>query len=143
MRLFCLLFTALLLCASCQKYYVQVTREKINRQSLASTFAKTPDPRQSSPPKGERLIIQWNLMQEDVKDYVCKLSLIYRNYEQETIYFSVERERDVFSYFLLGEKYEKTGGIMTYKVEILSSNKEIVQSFKHQLWTNLIVIEED
>lgn len=130
-------------CFSCQKYYVSVTRESIDRASLASSFAKTPDPRQLEPPKGERLLIQWNLFSQDVQEeLICSLSLIYRNYEEETINYKVDAKRDVISYFLLGERYESTKGIMTYKVEILSKKGEIVKSFKHQLWTKLIKLDD-
>ncbi|MCH9630373.1 MAG: hypothetical protein S4CHLAM37_03690 [Chlamydiia bacterium] len=130
-------------CMSCQTYYVSVTREAIDRSSLASSFAKTPDPRQLDPPSGERLLIQWNLLSKDVhEDLICSLSLIYKNYEEETVHYKVDAKRDVISYFLLGDRYETTKGIMTYKVEILTKEGEVVKSFKHQLWTKLIKLDD-
>lgn len=133
----------LLFCSSCQKYYVSVTRDSIGVKTLASGFANTPDPRREEPPKGERLLIAWNLFSEDFqKELVCSLSIIYKNYEEETINYEVDRKRDVISYFLLGEKYESTKGIMTYKVDIVTKSGIVVKSFKHQLYTKLIKLDE-
>ena len=47
------------------------------------------------------------------------------------------------TYSLLDEEYEKTGGILTYKACIVTQEGKIFKESKHQLWVNLIEIDEN
>ena len=129
--------------SSCQKYYVSVMDHKVSRSSLASTFAKTPDPRQYAPPKGEHLLIEWNLKEEVEEELICNLSILFKNFEQKVSQYKISTRQDALSYFLLGEEFEKTKGILSYKVEILNQEGQILQFFVHKLWTELITIDDE
>lgn len=47
------------------------------------------------------------------------------------------------TYKLFNEEYDKTGGILTYKAEIVTEDGTVYREWKHQLWVNLIQIESD
>ena len=128
--------------SSCEKHYVNVTRVGVNQTSLASVFADTPDPRLKSPPKGEQLIVEWNLASHvEGRLLFLELSVIFQDHTEEVIQYSLDHTRGIISYFLLGEKYSLKQGIMTYKVEIKESHGEVVKSWQHKLWVKLIPLE--
>jgi len=141
MRKFFFLGWVLLLVAGvgCEKHYIQVTKAPITEESLASVFAKTPDPRQLSPPYGEELVVQWNLpVAARSKKLFLELTMIYRDYSEETLRCAIEDIRGVFSYFLLGADYEVKKGILTSKVDIVTEEGEILKQWHHRLWVSLI-----
>jgi hypothetical protein len=143
LQLFLAFIVSLILCA-CEKHYVSVTKVEISRSSLASSFVKTPDPRQSFPPRGEQLVIEWNLPStEKEKDLFLDLSLIYQDYSEETIQYELKSSRGVISYFLMGEDFREKKGIMTYKAEIRTKEGDLVKTWKHKLWVTLIKLDED
>jgi hypothetical protein len=136
------LIVLLLLLVSCEKYYLSVTREAVDRARLASTFVKSPDPRQESPPKGQELTIEWRLPEKDLEEgLTLVLSIIYKNHSQETICYPVNKRRGVITYSLIGEEYKQTEGLLTYKVEILQKDNLVLKEWKQQLWTELIVLD--
>ena len=136
------LIVLLLLLVSCEKYYLSVTREAVDRAQLASTFVKSPDPRQESPPKGQELTIEWRLPEKDLEEgLTLVLSIIYKNHSQETICYPVNKRRGVITYSLIGEEYKQTEGLLTYKVEILQKDNLVLKEWKQQLWTELIVLD--
>lgn len=130
--------------SSCEKHYVAVTRVDINRSSLASSFVKTPDPRQEFPPKGEQLVIEWNLPSAlKEKELLLDLSLVYNDYSEETLEYELDSLRGIISYFLMGENFQEKKGIMTYKAEIRAKEGEVIKAWKHKLWIRLIKLDED
>jgi hypothetical protein len=44
---------------------------------------------------------------------------------------------------LLNEEYEKSGGILTYKAQILTQEGEVFREWRHQLWVNLIQVSDN
>lgn len=132
----------LLMLSGCEKYYVSVKRETVDRDCLASTFVGSPDPRQKKPPKGQELMIEWRLP-ESVMDekFTLVLDVFYKNDSVETFYYPVEKRRGMVTYALLDEKYKEKGGLLTYKAEIRNEKEKIFKQWKQQLWTELIVIE--
>ena len=67
MKKYASLLFLLFLFSGCQKYYLTVYQEKIDKDSLASTHVGSPDPRQKNPPKGQELIIEWQIPGEILK----------------------------------------------------------------------------
>ena len=127
---------------SCDKYYLAVTRESIDRSTLASTYVGSPDPRQKNPPKGQELIIKWRCPKHFPQETMTLvLDILYKDYTQETVSYPLARRRGVFTYALLGEKYHEKGGFLTYKAELRDQEGAVVQQWKQQLWTELIVID--
>lgn len=143
-RVLILIFCAAVFLCSCQKHYVRVTRLGLDRSNLASTFARTPDPRQEAPPRGEQLVVEWNLSSK-VKDkkLLLDLSIIYKDYSEETLGYEIDCRRGVIAYFLIGDKYRTKKGIMMYKAEIKTKEGEAIQAWKQKLWTPLIKFDED
>lgn len=133
----------LLLClCGCEKYYLSVKREAVDRNSLASTFVKSPDPRQKNPPYGQELTMEWRLPKEALEqDPVLVLSILYKNHTEETLCYPVERRRGLVTYSVLNEKYQETQGLLTYKAEIIGKDKTVLKEWKQQLWTDLIVLD--
>lgn len=136
-------FILLLLClCGCEKYYLSVKHEYVDKSKLASTYVGSPDPRQKSPPKGQELILEWRLPMGTVDDKMTLvLDVLYKNYTQTTICYPVSRRRGVIIYSLLGEEYKEKEGLLTYKAEIRDEEGTILQEWKQQLWTELIVID--
>jgi hypothetical protein len=111
---------------------------------LASSYAKTPDPRQDHPPIGQMLILDWRIP----KDVFAKkpelvLELIFWDYTTKRIQIPIERRLDYTTYKLLDEEYEKTGGILTYQAAIITEDGGVYKEWKHQLWVKLITIGDE
>ncbi len=137
----CLIFL-FLFCFSCEKYYLSVKREAVDRMKLASTFVGSPDPRQKNPPKGQELILEWRLPEQALQEeLVLVLSVIYKNHTEEKIRYPINRRRGVITYSVLGNDYKETEGFLTYKAEILNKDESVIKQWKQQLWTDLIVID--
>ena len=136
------LIALFLLLFGCEKYYLSVTREAVDRARLASTFVRSPDPRQENPPRGQELTIEWRLPESDLEEgLTLVLSIIYKNHSQDTICYPVNKRRGVLTYSLLGEDFKQTEGLLTYKVEILQKDHTVIKEWKQQLWTELIAID--
>ncbi len=142
MRICQWLILSLFLLCGCEKYYVSVKREPVNRESLASTFVGSPDPRQADPPRGQELLLEWRLPQKDFSsDLTLLLDILYRDHTQERVCYPIARKRGVVTFSLLGEKYEETKGFLTYKATIQTPDGKVLKEWKQQLWTDLIVID--
>lgn len=135
------IFLLLFLCG-CEKYYLSVKKESIDRFSLASTFVKSPDPLQNHPPTGEELIIEWRLSPEDFdNDLVLVLSVVYNNHTKDLFSHPISKRRGMVTYSILNNDYTKTNGFLTYKAEVKSKSGRILKKWEQQLWVDLISID--
>ena len=136
----------LLVCLSfcgCRRHHIDVTKLPINRLSLASSFTKTPDPRQKFPAEGEQLLVHCDFDPEvDITKCKAVVSIIYRNLETETVEYQPRGVKEDFSLFVLGEKFERTLGVLTYKVEIFLEDKSIYTT-QHPMWFKKIEPENE
>ncbi|MBS0604421.1 MAG: hypothetical protein JSS60_05205 [Verrucomicrobia bacterium] len=146
-RLFILLLLAplaLVLFPGCRQYYLSVCQEWVDVRYLASTNVSTPDPRQDHPPIGQLLILDWRIPKEIYKKKPeIILDLILWDYSTRQIRIPIKRRMDFATYRLFNEDYEKTGGILTYKAEIVTQDGEVFREWKHQLWVNLITVSDE
>lgn len=111
---------------------------------LASFHVGTPDPRQDHPPVGQMLILDWRIPKEILKRKPeIILDLILWDYTTRQIRIPIKQRMDFATYRLLNEEYEKSGGILTYKAQIVTEDGYIFREWKHQLWVNLIVIDQE
>ncbi|MBS0620767.1 MAG: hypothetical protein JSS61_04840 [Verrucomicrobia bacterium] len=136
----------LLLLSSCSKHqqYFSVAQEWIDVRHLASTHVGTPDPRQENPPIGQSLIISWLIPSDFLKKKPeVVLDLILWDYTTRTIRYPVKRRLDYVTYKLLNKDYHDTQGIMTYKARLVAEDGEVLDEWKHQLWVNLITLDEE
>lgn len=133
----------LLLLVSCEKYYVCVKQISIGPSYLASTHVATPDPRQAHPPEGQKLFIDW-VIPEDILEKSPKMVvyLLYKDHTQKELSYPIKYQRGYEVYSLLNEEFKKTHGLLTYRAEIVTEDGEIYKDWKHQLWVNLITLED-
>ncbi len=128
----------------CRQYYLAVCQEWIDVRYLASSHVSTPDPRQEHPPVGQKLIVDWRVPKEIFNEKAeVVLDLILWDYTTRQVRIPIKRRMDFSTYWLLDEEYQKTGGILTYKATIQTENGIIFREWKHQLWVNLITINQE
>lgn len=133
----------LTLLSGCGKYYLSVQQQWIDINYLASTQVNTPDPLRANPPVGQMLIIDWKVPRKMLKDKPqILLDLIFWDYTTQTIQIPITHQMNYTTYELLNDAYEKRGGILTYKASIVNQEGKLYRECKHQLWVNLIRIEE-
>lgn len=126
--------------SGCSSSYISVDKIKTNKQSFASKFARSPDPRSLNPPKGEKLYITWSVpIQFEPHMYRMKVDLIYRNLETESLMYPLKRRAGSMIIEMLNEEYKKKEGFLAYKFEIVSLDGEVVADFTHRMWVDLIL----
>lgn len=136
-------FAILLLVSSCDKYYVTVRQLPLNSNSLASAHVGTPDPRQLDPPRGQELIIDWVIPSDLlVKQPHVELYLLFRNHTEKKITYPALYKSGYIVYRLEGEEFDQTGGLLTYRADIVTKEGVICRRWKHQLWVNLIDLKD-
>lgn len=141
---FSALFLLLLFTPGCQQYYLSICQQWVDVRYLASTHAKTPDPRQAHPPIGQMLILDWRVPKEIYKKKPeVVLDLILWDYTTRQIRFPIDKRMDFTTYKLLDQDYQTSGGILTYKAAIVTADGEVFREWKHQLWVNLITINQE
>jgi len=80
--------SSLLFLTSCEKYYLSLTDQNINVNSLASVGAGTPDKRQQNPPFGEMIVMDWRIPKELLQKHpVIDLHVIYGDYTEESFQY--------------------------------------------------------
>ncbi len=142
-KFFPLLFSMTLVLSSCQKHYLSVCQRQVDVSYLSSTHVNTPDPRQNHPPKGDMLIFDWRIPKDILKqDPYIALHVVYWDYSEETHQIPIHTRMGYASYKLFNEEYDKKQGILTYKAEIKTADGAIYRQWKHQLWVNLITIDD-
>lgn len=128
----------------CQKYYISISQDKIDKEYLASSHVGTPDPNQKTPPLGDRLIIEWKVPSDFIKEKpTLHLHVIYHNYTEKYFVYPMPYQMDYVVYTLLGEEYKERKGILSYRAEIVKEDGTVFIDWKHQLWTRLIQIEKE
>lgn len=142
--IFLLLLPMMLFFTGCRPYYLAVSQDWVDVRYLASYNAGTPDPRLAHPPVGQILILDWRVPKEILKRKPeVILDLILWDYTARQIRFPIKSQMDYTTFKLLNEDYEKTGGVLTYKAAIKTEDGELFREWKHQLWVNLITIEQE
>ena len=132
-----------LLGSSCSKYYLSVQQQYVDINYLASVQVNTPDPRKAKPPLGQMLIIDWHVPPRILKQHPqVVLDLILWDYSTKIVTIPLKGQLNYTTYKLLNEEYEKVGGILTYKAQIVTEDGKVFRESKHQLWVKLITIEE-
>lgn len=145
MRVLLIFCVALLLSlGGCSQYYLSIAQQWIDVRYLASMHAKTPDPRQDHPPLGQMLVLDWRVPSEILKKKPqVVLDLIFWDYTTKTVLIPIKKRFDYTTFKLLNEDYDKTGGILTYKAKIVTEEGEVFREWKHQLWVNLITLDQE
>lgn len=120
--------------------YVQ--EEWVDRAFLASSYIHTPDPRQESPPKGQRLLVAWKLPRScPLPGSTLQIHVwLWDNTFQE-IYCQLPSRRGSEAFFFPNEDPTKDQRILTYQVQMRSGEGELIDSWEHHFWTKFIDIK--
>lgn len=128
-----------LIFSGCNHYGLMVHQQHININSLASTHVGSPDPLHCCPPTGKMVVLEWWIPSMILK---CEprliLHLIFWNFTERTIEYPITSKIGYHTFDLIDEDFITTGGILTYKAEIVTYDGEIYREWKHQLWVELI-----
>lgn len=126
----------------CYQKHLYVQQEWMDEQFLASTYTHTPDPRQDNPPKGQRLILAWDFPLSLYKEQLSLITTVRLWDNQEMVYtLPLVRKRGYHVYSFPGNRQKKVR-ILTYKVEVKNARGELIETWKHQLWSNLINVDQ-
>ncbi|MBU6383394.1 MAG: hypothetical protein KGR16_03665 [Verrucomicrobia bacterium] len=121
----------------CYKDHLYVQQEWVDRNFLASTHVNTPDPRQACPPEGQRLLIAWRFPMNMV-DAGLSLDLTVRLWDNQEEHFirpiTQSHGHAAFNFF----DHKR---ILTYKIDILNAQGEVIEVWEHQFWTKLIDVD--
>lgn len=137
-----LLFIIPFLCGCCDNT-LSVYTDYVSHHNLASYYIATPDPALNNPPIGQRLIVSWTLP----KRYLCydeiHLDVTIRLRNRELVSFEVPicKRIDSFIYPIMNERYCETGGILSYKIDVVADG-EVTEEWRHQFWVELIEFQE-
>ncbi len=142
MRLLYILGLSVFLFSSCNRYYVEIHRQRINAGYLASTSVNTPDPRRCDPPLGEMLVIEWLVSMEIMeKNPQIRLYAISWDNEERVYTWPIKKRKGYRTFSVLNDDFIRTGGLLTYRAEIITEDGEVFREWKHQMWVNLIKAE--
>jgi len=139
-RSFCLLF---LLFTSCtRKTELTVYNQSVDKKFLASTKVKTPDPRQHSIDRGQRLIIAWSVPSANFKrnQWSLRAYLQYGNRKEEVKEIPVCKQSGDWILEWVGDEFYRKRGVASYKVDLLKDG-QIEKTFRHQLYCEIIRLE--
>jgi len=136
MKWLCLL-TVLL--TGCYKNHLYVQQESLDINFLASSKIGTPDPTRENPPRGQRLLIRWNFP-TDLFERELTLHVMVRFWdnseEEQQVAVETKRSNTALAFPLKAAR----GHILTYRVVAKDGEGQIVSSWNHPLWTELIQI---
>lgn len=144
LRVFLFICLSICLFFGCTRQVLTVQTEFLSHENLASYHVRTPDPRLWNPPIGQRLLINWRIPVYFGKMTDLKLVLKLRFYDhtEKTELIEVAKPTGIYIYSLLNEEYCEKKGILTYKAQLWSGN-HILDEWRHQLWVELITLQQD
>lgn len=129
--------------SSCSSSKVVVERYPIVPEDLPSYYVESPDPELKNPIIGQVLNCRYRVKNPDKNKmpYFLILKVIYKNLDEEIKSVTIFKEEGSFEFPVVGEKYEATGGVLTYRADLTTFDGEEVANFKHRLWFDLISFE--
>ncbi len=114
-------------------------QESLDIHFLASSKIGTPDPRQENPPRGQRLLIRWNfptyLLDRELTLYVT-VRFWNNSEEVQEVAVHTKRSNTALAFPLKTGR----GHILTYQVVAKDGEGNVVSTWNHPLWTELIQI---
>lgn len=138
MKTFCYSLLFSLLFTSCIRY-VQVAKVSVNQANLASTFVRSPDPKQEHPPTGEKLYISFRIpFSLEPSDCHILLSVIYKDLTEEVQTYPISHRVGALSFSLLDEKFKETKGLFAYQALLVDKDNKVIDKWEHQMWVKVI-----
>ncbi len=123
----------------CATTELGVRRLPLKSEHYASAFARTPNPNSDANEVGERLYVDWRIpFKMDPKDFEVILSVVYKDLSEESVRKPITGRVGGFNFPLVGEKFKKTNGFLTYKAELVNKNGEITDSWEQAMWVKVL-----
>jgi hypothetical protein len=135
------LFFCLFFLTSCNNYYLSLRQMPVDASYLASASIGSPDPRTKNPPYGQKIILQWRVPTLANNPQLV-FTIVYKNHTEKKFVYPIQRTIGYEVYSLLNKDYDETGGVLTYRAEIVGEDNTVLKEWKHQLWVNLITLDE-
>jgi len=125
--------------SSCTFHRLDIQTQYLTPDYLASFHIGSPDPHLYDPLLGQRLLIQWSLSSEEVRDNDLSLFLKvrFRNHQEQEVVVPIRSKRGTYLFRVNSALYCQTRGILTYYGEIRSPSS-VFAEWVHPLWTPLI-----
>lgn len=126
----------------CNQAALMVQQQKVSQGYLASGNIGSPDPR--NPPNGEMILAEWWVPSSLLlTSPSLRIEIIFKDFSQDCVEFPITRRAGYETYALLNEEFKKTGGFMSYHIEIVTKDGDVYAEWSHQLWVRLIEIPEE
>lgn len=127
----------------CSQGRLTIQNDYITHEDLASYHVGSPDFRKEREWFGQRLILNWSVPKNYLKEdnIRIELSLRYRNRERAIKVIPLEESSGTYIYHLMNEDFFAKRGILTYQAKVISGKNEVKDTWTHQLWTDLLDIE--
>ena len=137
-----LLLFCTFLSVSCSSRMLSVRTTYFTEENLASYRVQTPDPDLYKPMIEQRLIFTWSLPKKTcLQDTHLNIKIRFKNYKEENLRIKVHDKNGYYIYKVNEEKLRDSGGILTYKGEILIGEK-LLETWYHPLWVELITFPD-
>lgn len=141
------LFYALLCVASfsgCNREHLSVQTQYLNRDNLASSRVRTPDPMLYAPLVGQRLIISWALPKSyfDQNPIYLKVTIHFGNHTSMIETVPICQFRGTYVYQIMNEEFLEKEEIVTFKIDVVKDGI-VLEEWRHQLWAELISVGEN
>lgn len=128
---------------SCNRPTLSVETGYFTRKDLASSHVGTPDPNKQNPIFGQRLYISWNVTPEEFANAPLKLHIKARLKKEGMLEKTVllESAKGSYTFPIVGDDYTKGKGLLSYKVQLISGDKELAES-RHKFWVEELQFSE-
>ncbi len=131
------LLVFILFLSSCQKNYLWVEQEWIDQRHLASYFVQSPDPKLRTLKEGKKIIIYWKIPSKKFQKNSC-LFFTAKFWDQTEKFFTYPLKKNSgYTTFFFPKKLK----LYTYQIQLLDEKNQIIENWKHQLWTEPIRIK--
>lgn len=138
-----ILFLYLFFLSGCQKYYLTLRQIPVDSEYLASHHVSSPDPRQLQPFFGQKVVMQWSIPSKLLlQNPQLVFHIIYKDHTQESMVYPIKHRNGVEIFSILNDTYQLKEGILTYQAYICTQDGTIYRDWKHQLWVQLIKLED-
>lgn len=88
------------------------------------------------------LIIDWQIPRDMVPENPrLKLYVIYWDNEEKVYTWPLEKWKGYRTFSVLNKEFVRSGGILTYRAEIITEDGCVFREWRHQLWVNLIQLD--
>lgn len=127
-----LVLAIFLLLSGCYKGHLYVQQEWVDANFLASSRINTPDPRKAKPPCGQRLLIRWIFPTRlFTQNLFFHIRVRFWDGREQVIDQAIPKRLGDTAFFF-------TSSILTYRVEVLNGEGELVDTWEHHFWTEWI-----